>query len=70
MWRQASVSHGIRAKYAFVKAHRSEFDMARMCRLLEVSRYYSEATTIPLYAQLAPERQARAFEILHEILDR
>ena len=37
-----SKSHGVRAKYAFIKAHRSEFDTARMCRLLEVSRsgYY------------------------------
>lgn len=30
--------HGVRAKYAFIKAHRSEFDTAKMCRFLEVSR--------------------------------
>lgn len=29
---------GVRAKYAFIKAHRNEFDTAMMCRLLEVSR--------------------------------
>jgi putative transposase len=28
----------VRAKYAFIKAHRSEFDTALMCRVLEVSR--------------------------------
>jgi hypothetical protein len=31
-------SQGIRVKYAFVKATRSEFDTAVMCRLLDVSR--------------------------------
>ena len=31
-------SQGTRVKYAFIKAHRSEFDTAVMCRLLEVSR--------------------------------
>jgi putative transposase len=31
-------SRNVRAKYAFIKAHRSEFDTAVMCRLLEVSR--------------------------------
>jgi putative transposase len=31
-------SQGIRVKYAFIKAHRSEFDTAVMCRLLDVSR--------------------------------
>ena len=31
-------SQGIRVKYAFIKAHRSEFDTAIMCRLLDVSR--------------------------------
>lgn len=31
-------SQGVRAKYAFIKAHRNEFDTAMMCRLLEVSR--------------------------------
>ena len=31
-------SQGIREKYAFIKAHRSEFDTAVMCRLLDVSR--------------------------------
>ena len=31
-------SRDVRAKYAFIKAHRSEFDTAVMCRLLEVSR--------------------------------
>ena len=29
---------GIRVKYAFIKAHRSEFNTAVMCRLLDVSR--------------------------------
>lgn len=29
---------GVRAKYAFIKAYRNEFDTAIMCRLLEVSR--------------------------------
>ncbi len=31
-------AQGIRVKYAFIKAHRSEFDTAVMCRLLDVSR--------------------------------
>jgi putative transposase len=31
-------SQAIRAKYAFIKAHRREFDTAVMCRLLDVSR--------------------------------
>ena len=31
-------SQGIRVKYAFIKAHRGEFDSAVMCRLLDVSR--------------------------------
>lgn len=31
-------SQGIRVKYAFIKAHRREFDTAVMCRLLDVSR--------------------------------
>ena len=31
-------SQGIRAKYAFIKVHRREFDTAVMCRLLDVSR--------------------------------
>ena len=31
-------SRDVRAKYAFIKAHRSEFDTAVMCRLLGVSR--------------------------------
>ena len=31
-------AQGVRVKYAFIKAHRSEFDMAVMCRLLDVSR--------------------------------
>jgi len=31
-------SRGVRAKYAFIKAHRNEFDTAMMCRVLEVSR--------------------------------
>lgn len=31
-------SQKIRVKYAFIKAHRSEFDTAVMCRLLGVSR--------------------------------
>ena len=31
-------SQGIRVKYAFIKAHRREFDTAAMCRLLDVSR--------------------------------
>jgi putative transposase len=31
-------SQGNRVKYAFIKAHRSEFDTAVMCRLLNVSR--------------------------------
>lgn len=31
-------SQGIRAKYAFIKAYRREFDTAVMCRLLDVSR--------------------------------
>jgi putative transposase len=31
-------SQGIRAKYAFIKAHRGEFDTAVMCRLHDVSR--------------------------------
>ncbi len=31
-------SQSIRAKYAFIKAHRHEFDTAVMCRLLDVSR--------------------------------
>jgi putative transposase len=29
---------GVRAKYAFIKAHRIEFDTAMMCQVLEVSR--------------------------------
>jgi putative transposase len=31
-------SQHIRVKYAFIKAHRGEFDTAAMCRLLGVSR--------------------------------
>lgn len=31
-------SESIRVKYAFIKAHRGEFDTAVMCRLLDVSR--------------------------------
>lgn len=31
-------SQSLRVKYAFIKAHRSEFDTAVMCRLLDVSR--------------------------------
>lgn len=31
-------SQGIRVRYAFIKAHRREFDTAVMCRLLDVSR--------------------------------
>jgi hypothetical protein len=31
-------SQGIRVKYAFIKAHRREFDTAVLCRLLDVSR--------------------------------
>lgn len=31
-------SQGVRAKYAFIKAHRNEFDTATMCRVLQVSR--------------------------------
>ncbi|OGW67581.1 MAG: transposase [Nitrospirae bacterium RIFCSPLOWO2_02_FULL_62_14] len=31
-------SQGVRVKYAFIKAHRREFDTAVMCRLLDVSR--------------------------------
>jgi putative transposase len=31
-------SQGVRMKYAFIKAHRREFDTAVMCRLLDVSR--------------------------------
>lgn len=31
-------SQGVRGKYAFIKAHRREFDTAVMCRLLDVSR--------------------------------
>ena len=31
-------SQGTRGKYAFINAHRSEFDTAVMCRLLDVSR--------------------------------
>ena len=31
-------SQSIRVKYAFIKAHRREFDTAVMCRLLDVSR--------------------------------
>ena len=31
-------AQGIRVKYAFIKAHRREFDTAVMCRLLDVSR--------------------------------
>lgn len=31
-------SRQVRAKYAFIKAHRSEFDTAVMCRLRDVSR--------------------------------
>jgi len=34
-WRR---SQGNRVKYAFIKAHRNEFDTAVMCRLLDVSR--------------------------------
>ncbi|MBX3302488.1 MAG: hypothetical protein KF693_09765 [Nitrospira sp.] len=34
-WRR---SQSIRVKYAFIKAHRGEFDTAVMCRLLDVSR--------------------------------
>jgi putative transposase len=31
-------SQGVRAKYAFIKTHRNEFDTATMCRVLQVSR--------------------------------
>lgn len=31
-------AQGVRVKYAFIKAHRCEFDTAVMCRLLGVSR--------------------------------
>ena len=31
-------SQGIRGTYAFIKAHRREFDTAVMCRLLDLSR--------------------------------
>lgn len=31
-------SQGVRARYAFIKAHRNEFDTATMCRVLQVSR--------------------------------
>jgi putative transposase len=31
-------SQGVRVKYAFIKAHRSECNTAVMCRLLDVSR--------------------------------
>jgi putative transposase len=31
-------SQNIRMKYAFIKAHRREFDTAVMCRLLDMSR--------------------------------
>ena len=31
-------SRGVRTQYAFIKAHRNEFDTAMMCRVLEVSR--------------------------------
>ncbi len=31
-------SQNVRLKYTFIKAHRSEFDIAVMCRLLDVSR--------------------------------
>jgi hypothetical protein len=31
-------SQGVRVTYAFIKAHRREFDAAVMCRLLDVSR--------------------------------
>ena len=31
-------AQGVRVKYAFIKAHRREFDTAVMCRLLDVSR--------------------------------
>ncbi len=31
-------SQSIRVKYAFIKAHRCEFDTAVMCPLLDVSR--------------------------------
>ncbi|GKS59804.1 hypothetical protein YTPLAS18_33310 [Nitrospira sp.] len=31
-------SQHVRVKYAFIKAHRREFDTAVMCRLLDVSR--------------------------------
>src|SRR5262249_14319884 len=31
-------SRDVRVKYAFIKAHRSEFDTAPMCRVLGVSR--------------------------------
>jgi putative transposase len=31
-------SQGIRVRYAFIKAHRGEFDTAVMCRLPDVSR--------------------------------
>ena len=31
-------SQDVRVKYAFIKAHRREFDTAVMCRLLDVSR--------------------------------
>jgi len=29
---------GIRAKYAFIKAHRNEFDTALMCRVLPLRK--------------------------------
>jgi hypothetical protein len=31
-------SQNVRLKYIFIKANRQEFDMAVMCRLLDVSR--------------------------------
>ena len=37
-WVVNAIPQGVRAKYAFIKAHRNEFDTAMMCRVLAVSR--------------------------------
>lgn len=57
-------SHGIRVKYVFIKAHRSECDTAVLCRLLNVSR----SGFSPRYARghtslLTPNTLQRGFTV-------
>ncbi len=47
-------SQGVRAKYAFIKAHRHESDTATMCRVLQASRGgYYEWLRHPLFAEMS-----------------